>query len=146
MEVFNGTLLCGHVAARDARGKLFCPRCSDVDLPEGVLRRDYSLDGKKLAIEFSKGKGFFLSTHLGMVVTKCSTIEHASVLHNVLLHFDHDKWKEVVKYAKQAIRNLQNSRSINVEAMDEWAVSMHVLRKVENRLCHNLQKGNVSEK
>lgn len=84
---------------------------SQENLPEGILKRGYSLDGIRLELRYSLKDHYYITSGL-ILITRCNSLHQAELNFQLLNLCEDAEFKKAIRIAKQLDRQYKELYSL----------------------------------
>lgn len=111
---------------------------SQEDLPEGILKRGYSLDGTRIELRYDKKKHYYITSGL-MVITRCNCLHQAELIFQLLNLCEDAEFWEAIRIAKRLDRQCKELYSI-LSKKYSWRSEQDRINYIIRRVFDKLEK------
>jgi hypothetical protein len=119
---------------------------SQENLPEGILKRGYSLDGIRLELRYSLKDHYYITSGL-ILITRCNSLHQAELIFQLLNLCEDAEFKKAIRIAKQLDRQYKELYSLlsKRQLKSEQDRINSIIRRVLDKLEKESQTSNKTE-
>lgn len=115
------------------------------NLPEGILRTEYTLDGQRLRLEYSKARGYEITAGLSWLARRIECLDKALVMIDAASMADWADVQEMLMAARAEWRRLGRTSGWDTPARKHNAMVAGAIARLEGRRPQVTSRGRLVE-